>query len=91
VRTLGDPWRPPRPPPSDCVVMVPGTVSYYSRSRSGGVLKGAGDGEVGLLAGGGCARRGKRQRSDGATSPLAPPNRDSKLVTGRLRAPHAHC
>jgi len=24
----------------------------------------AGDGEVGLLAGGGCARRGKRQRSD---------------------------
>jgi len=28
------------------------------------VLKSAGDGEVGLLAGGGCARRGKRQRSD---------------------------
>jgi len=28
------------------------------------VLRSAGDGEVGLLAGGGCARRGKRQRSD---------------------------
>lgn len=69
MRTLGDPWRPPRPPPSDCVVMVPGTVSYYSRSRSGGVLKGAGDGEVGLLACGGCARRGKRQRSDAICAP----------------------
>jgi len=29
------------------------------------VLNGAGDGEVGLLAGSGCARHGKRQRSDG--------------------------
>jgi len=71
VHNLGDPWRPPRPPPSDCVVIVPGTVSYYSRSKSGGVLKGAGDGEVGLLAGGGCAHRGKRQRSDGVKTGVA--------------------
>ena len=32
------------------------------------MLNGAGDGEVGLLAGGGCARRGKRQRSDDVES-----------------------
>ena len=44
--------------------MDPRSLSYYSRLRSRGVLNGAGDGEVGLLAGGGCARRGKRQRSD---------------------------
>ena len=44
--------------------------------------KSAGDGEVGLLAGGGCARRGKRQRSNGLTD--ISKMRKGELVTGMV-------
>jgi len=48
----------------------------------------AGDGEVGLLAGGGCARRGKRQRSDDANlSPAIPPLSTNSLMRVPVRLP----